>query len=75
MKNNEELIDKLTRAYEMEEDMGGVLIELCGVKALPDEIPLAVQERIIRILESIKNDTLRHKQIVLDLKESLQNNG
>lgn len=72
MQNSQELIDKLTRAYEMEEEMAGVLIEICSAQELPTDVAPALRERINRILASIKDDTLRHKQVVLAAKKRFE---
>ncbi len=69
--NNEELLDKLNRTYLMEEEMAGMLIELCHPESLPDDLPEEVNKRVANILLSIKADTLRHKKIVSEIKKSL----
>jgi len=70
-----EFIDKLKRAYEMEEVMSGKLIDLCEPEALPDELPVKTREIIKNIITGIKDDTLRHKRIVSEIKDSLKYNG
>lgn len=62
--NNDEFIDKLKRAYMMEEEMAGALIDLCAGEVLPDDLPEQERARIKKILLSIKADTLRHRRIV-----------
>jgi len=69
--NNEELLDRLNRAYLMEEEMAGALIDLCHPKSLPDCLSEETRKRIEGILVSIKADTLRHKKIVSEIRESL----
>ncbi len=65
---NKEFLDKLERAYQMEEEMAGVLIDLCQTASFPDDIPLDVQKRVHGILLSIKADTLRHRDVVAEAK-------
>ena len=67
-----EFIDRLTRAYEMEEDMAGALIDLCEPSVLPTEISNDLRERLRKILLGIKADTLRHKTIVEGILENLK---
>lgn len=69
--NNEEFLDKLNRVYAMEEEMAGVLIDLCHSKSLPDDLSEEAQKRIEGILLAIKADTLRHKKILSEIRGSL----
>ncbi|MEI8348916.1 MAG: hypothetical protein WCI77_02085 [Candidatus Omnitrophota bacterium] len=69
--NNEELLDKLNRAYVMEEEMASMLIDLCRPKHLPDDLPKEARKRIEDVLISIKVDTLRHKKIVSKMRGTL----
>jgi hypothetical protein len=69
--NNEGLLDKLDRAYLMEEEMAGMLIGLCQPAFLPDDLPQEIREHIERILSIIKEDTLRHKKIVSEAREDI----
>jgi hypothetical protein len=69
---HEELLDKLNRAYLMEEEMAGKLIDLCHPESLPDDMPEKVRKRIEGLLISIKADTLRHKKLVSELRGSLE---
>lgn len=69
--DKEDLLDKLNRVYQMEEQMTGLLIDLCQPEILPSDIPVGVRKRIESMLASILADTVRHKKIVLDIKESL----
>jgi hypothetical protein len=69
--NNEPLLDKLERAYQMEEQMAGILIDLCRRDEMSADIPVDVQKRILGILASIKTDTLRHKEIVAEARRRL----
>lgn len=68
---NKEFLDKLNRAYELEEGMSERLIDLCGSTFLPDDLPEEVRKRIEGILISIKSDTLRHKKIVSEIRDRL----
>lgn len=63
-----EILDKLNRAYEMEEAMSGILIDLCQPEALSEELSEKDRKRIGQILFVIKEDTLQHKEIVLGIK-------
>ena len=67
--NNEELLDKLDRAYIMEEQMTEMLIDFCRPEVLPNDLPIEIRKRIESLLASIRADTLRHKEIVLKIKE------
>lgn len=69
--NKEKFLDGLNRAYAMEEEMAGMLIDLCHSTSLPEDLPEAVRNRMESILLSIKADTLRHKQIVSKIIEGL----
>ena len=70
--DKEYFLDKLNRAYTMEEEMAGELIDLCHPKTLPEELSEDVRKRIEGILLSIKADTLRHKEIVAKMREGLK---
>ncbi len=69
--DNEEFLDKLNRAYVMEEEMAATLIGLCHPESLPEDLSREARKRIESILLIIKADTLQHKKIVLGIKESL----
>ena len=69
--NNEEFLDKLNRTYIMEEEMAGVLIDLCNSNSLIGDVPEEIRKRIEGILFGIKADTLRHKKIVSKIMKSL----
>jgi len=69
--NKGELSDKLNRAYTMEEEMAGMLIDLCQPASLPDDLPQETRNRLERLLSIIKTDTLRHKKIVSEIRGSL----
>lgn len=69
--NKEELSDKLNRAYIMEEEMAGMLIDLCQPASLPDDLPQETRKHLERLLSIIKTDTLRHKKIVSEIRGNL----
>ncbi|MEI6832312.1 MAG: hypothetical protein WCK61_06375 [Candidatus Omnitrophota bacterium] len=69
--DNAELLDKLNRAYIMEEQMTSLLIDLCQPVVLPDDLTENVHKRIEDVLHSIKADTMRHKKIILAIKNKL----
>jgi len=69
--DNEEFLDKLNRAYIMEEEMAGILIDLCHSKSLIYDLSEEERRQIEGILLGIKADTLRHKKLVSDIRETL----
>jgi hypothetical protein len=69
--NKVELLDKLNRAYVMEEEMAGMLIDLCQPASLPIDLPEETRKYLGRILSIIKTDTLRHKKIVSEIRGNL----
>ena len=69
--DNGGLLDKLNRAYAMEEEMAGMLIDLCQPASLPDDLPEETRKHVERILSIIKTDTLRHKKIVSEIREDI----
>lgn len=66
-----QLLDKLKRAHEMEEAMSGTLIDLCAINTPIDGLAPELQQRISKILNNIKKDTLKHKKIITEIKETL----
>jgi len=56
--------DDLKRAYEMEERMAGVLIDLCEPAMMKDNASDPKIRKIREMLLRIQKDTLRHKEIV-----------
>ena len=66
-----ELLDKLKRAYEMEEVMNSELMRLCDMEVLPEDLPGGVRVIIHNILIGMKADTLRHKGIVSKIRDNL----
>jgi len=69
--DNEEFLDKLNRAYMMEEEMAGELIDFCQPQSLPGDLPEKERKLIEGILLGIKADTLRHKKILSGIRGSL----
>ena len=67
-----ELLDRLKRAYEMEEVMAGSLIELAEPHVLKGDIPTELRGRALSIVTEIKNDTLRHRDTVLGIIAKLE---
>jgi hypothetical protein len=67
--NKVDLLDKLNRAYAMEEEMAGMLIDLCQPASLPDDLSPETRKYVESVLSIIKTDTLRHKKIVSEIRE------
>ena len=59
--------DDLKRAYEMEERMASVLIDLCEPAMMEDNASDPKIRKIRTLLMQIQKDTLRHKEIVGDM--------
>lgn len=57
----------LKRAYEMEERMATVLIDLCEPAITDADSQSDDLKKIHRMLLKIQKDTLRHKEVVLEL--------
>ena len=72
--NKKQFLDKLKRAYEMEEVMASVLLDITGSDVYSKEIPLKDQEEITKALLQIKSDTLNHKNIVSGLIQKFKGN-
>lgn len=56
--------DDLKRAYEMEERMASVLIDLCEPAMMEDNVSDPDLKKIRALLLKIQKDTLRHKELV-----------
>ncbi len=56
--------DDLKRAYEMEERMASVLIDLCEPVMMQDNVSDPKIQKIRALLLVIQKDTLRHKGLV-----------
>jgi len=59
--------DDLKRAYEMEERMAGVLIDLCEPVMVESDSSDPKIRKIRKMLLEIQKDTLRHKEIVQNM--------
>ena len=66
------MIDRLDRAYEMEESMVTILIGLCNPDAITTELSPGIQEKVRNILLDIRKDSIRHKKMVLEIKNGLK---
>ncbi|MDD5128738.1 MAG: hypothetical protein PHO40_03720 [Candidatus Omnitrophica bacterium] len=69
--DNKEFLDKINRAYLMEEEMAGELINFCLPDSLPGDLPKEDYKRIEGILLGIKADTLRHREILSEIRRGL----
>lgn len=65
--SREELIDRLKRAYEMEEVMAGMLLGLLESEAALVEVPDDQRPKITEKILAIQQDTFRHRKIVTSL--------
>ena len=63
----EELLDKLRRAYEMEEVMAADLMELASPYVLKKDVPEEKREKVQAVISMIRSDTLEHREIVREL--------
>jgi hypothetical protein len=63
--------DDLKRAYEMEERMAGVLIDLCEPAMVEGDSRDPKIKEIRRILLEIQKDTLGHKEIIQNMLSEL----
>ena len=59
--------DDLKRAYEMEERMASVLIDMCEPVMMEDNAPDPKIKKIRAMLLQIQKDTLRHKGLVQNM--------
>ena len=66
-----ELLDKLRRAYEMEEVMAADLLELARPYALKEDVPEEKRNKVQVVLSIIQSDTLEHRKIVYDLIQKI----
>ena len=62
-----ELLDKLRRAYEMEEVMAADLMDLAKPYVLKEDVPEEKRGKVQAIISVIHSDTLEHRKIVHDL--------
>jgi hypothetical protein len=73
--STKQIVDRLSRAYEMEEAMGGRLAGLCRMEEPIADLSAETQSVILKMLDTIKADSLRHKQTVLDILNELSRRG
>lgn len=64
---DDNFIDSLKRALEMEEIMDKMLVSLIKFSLPVEGLDAAQNDEFNRILQQISNDTARHKKIVEDL--------
>jgi hypothetical protein len=62
--SEEELLERLRRAYEMEEVMAGLLTALAAPHVLTSNIPERDRLKVHKMLTIIHADTLEHQKIV-----------
>jgi len=68
----EELLDRLKRAYEMEEVMAADLTDFAqACVAKDDGIPEEKKNKLQAVISIIKSDTLGHRKIVHDLIQKI----
>ena len=67
----EELLDRLKRAYEMEEVMADLLTALAMPHVLTSKIPEQNRQKVHKMLAIIHADTLKHKKIVSGMIKNL----
>ncbi len=60
----EELLDKLRRAYEMEEVMAADLLDLALPHILPKNVSEEKRSKVHAVISVIRKDTLEHRKIV-----------
>ncbi len=65
--SKEELVDKLKRAYEMEEIMADILIGLCQFEEGSDNLPDEVRRKIHQTMLVIQKQTWKHRDIDAEL--------
>ena len=70
-----EIIDKLHRGMEMEEVMTLHLIDACQAEALPADLPDAVRQRVRTLLQTIREDCIRHNRILARMLQQLREDG
>ena len=62
-----EWLDKLKRAYEMEEVMAALLTDLAMPHVLTSKSPEQERQKVRKMLALIRADTLEHKKIVAEM--------
>jgi hypothetical protein len=66
-----QIVDKLDRAYAMEEAMSGRLVDLCRLEEPIANLAAETQSDIRKMFDKIREDTLRHKEVVMDILREL----
>jgi len=66
-----ELLDKLRRAYEMEEVMAADLLDLATPYVSKEDIPEEKRNKVQAVISIIRSDTLEHREIVHDLIQKI----
>lgn len=72
MADAQTIIDRLRRAYEMEEQMAEVLFGMLQTEANSDELSSEQKAKVMRILRVLNEDTLRHKTVVESILKRLE---
>lgn len=65
--NRDVFFDDLKRAYEMEERMASVLIDLCEPAMMEESASDPILKKIRALLLQIQKDTLGHKSVVQNM--------
>jgi hypothetical protein len=68
-----ELLDNLRRAVEMEEEMNNSLSEICMNGVNDTDLSKESSERIMEIMEKVRIDTVRHRNIVSEIVSQMEN--
>jgi hypothetical protein len=69
--NKDQILDKLSRAFEMEESMGSKLLELCDLKESIPGLAESARQQIQEALNKIQADTIRHKKAIMEILNTL----
>ena len=70
--DKETILDRLNRAYKMEEEMVGMLVSLCNPDALADfSLSEEKIQQVKNILLSIQSDTESHKKTVSQIRKAI----
>ena len=62
--NNDLFIATLHRARLMEEEMGTILIDLCGIELSKDDLTEEIYDVCVNALNTLKEETAMHNDIV-----------
>jgi hypothetical protein len=63
--------DVLRRAQKMEEEMAPLILDLITPEMIPADISPRNKAKIVRLLSSMKADSLKHKKIVTHILAQL----